>query len=387
MLKAQDAGSKHQVIPILPNDDVRDLAKKLTYWFSNSSLTTRFAPGTLTKTAWEHEIFGSQSLVPMEEVSEWIATHVQHQPMSRTAPDAALHSQQSRSQFLITTSAKKALAQSWRSLETATHASISEMRRFTRRWDKSGKADLFSAVRAFVACEVGLLQVPFNPMSDQFNRVKEMVERSQDDKQLITLDVEQVVRVDNTPLREKFESHCAGLNLAQPNRKLLLHGTPPGSLQAIIAGGFLLRSHTSWSPKWMQDQQMFGDGIYFTSVSSKAAQYCGGKLDNDGRTVQLLACEVELGDQLLLQEKNLELNYETIRHMGKHSVHGVEDFNALRNPEDAVYHQHQAYPSYVVVCRQERKPEAAKEQIRLQLLLAKRSVEYSKMENAEPIDG
>ena len=71
--------------------------------------------------------------------------------------------------------------------------------------------------------------------------------------------------------------------------RLLLHGTTP--LESIVFEGFKLPETTFWSGFWqsvgLSATRMFGDGIYFTPTSTKAA-LCSNLAQKDDTEITLL---------------------------------------------------------------------------------------------------
>jgi hypothetical protein len=80
-----------------------------------------------------------------------------------------------------------------------------------------------------------------------------------------------------------------------PNRRLLWHGSRITNFMGILSRGLHV------APKEApQTGYMFGKGIYFADVASKAAQYCHATPQRPWGL--LLLCEVALGKQHELQE-------------------------------------------------------------------------------------
>ncbi|XP_008552847.1 poly [ADP-ribose] polymerase 1 isoform X2 [Microplitis demolitor] len=95
------------------------------------------------------------------------------------------------------------------------------------------------------------------------------------------------------------------------NKKLLWHGTKISNICAILSNGLkispLNAKHTG---------HMFGKGIYFTNVVSKAANYSKTNVGQGSHQGILLLCEVALGNVMeLYNAKNIKL-----LPLGVHSV-------------------------------------------------------------------
>ncbi|KAL3314153.1 Poly [ADP-ribose] polymerase 2 [Cichlidogyrus casuarinus] len=71
------------------------------------------------------------------------------------------------------------------------------------------------------------------------------------------------------------------------NVRLLFHGTKLSAILSILENGFYLPE---------TEDGMFGKGVYFTDVSTKAARYTLSKDSPVGDSGYLLLCEVDLGN-------------------------------------------------------------------------------------------
>eukprot|EP00826_Nyctotherus_ovalis_P047843 TRINITY_DN556_c0_g3_i1.p1 TRINITY_DN556_c0_g3~~TRINITY_DN556_c0_g3_i1.p1 ORF type:complete len:187 (+),score=27.54 TRINITY_DN556_c0_g3_i1:189-749(+) len=97
-----------------------------------------------------------------------------------------------------------------------------------------------------------------------------------------------------------------------PNKRLLWHGSRTVSLPRILEQSLKVPS-----PEVPSARYLFGKGIYFHDISSKAANACRPSKENP--TVILLLCEVALGNM----QKAYEAKAFKRPPMGYHSVKGV----------------------------------------------------------------
>lgn len=122
-----------------------------------------------------------------------------------------------------------------------------------------------------------------------------------------TLQVEKIFEVDRGQEKATFQPF-----LCLPNRQLLWHGSRLTNFAGILSQG--LRIAPPEAPK---TGYMFGKGLYFADMSSKAANYCKATPKNpDGL---LLLCEVALGNQ----HKVSSATYVDAPPIPHHSVMGV----------------------------------------------------------------
>lgn len=128
--------------------------------------------------------------------------------------------------------------------------------------------------------------------------VKDHFERSIQEIHGRALVVKKVFKITNKPL---MEQHVKAINdaLGYGHPRQLFHGTTPKAAKAIAEKGFKL-------PKRKADN-MFGQGVYFASDSSKSAQDVYTK---KGGTV--LYCDVYLGEMHTIPGLT-----------AKHSLHGL----------------------------------------------------------------
>jgi len=77
---------------------------------------------------------------------------------------------------------------------------------------------------------------------------------------------------------------------ALPNRMLLWHGSRSTNYVGICTQGLRIAPPEAPITGWM-----FGKGVYFADVCSKAANYCKATRDRDEGMV--LLCEVALGNK------------------------------------------------------------------------------------------
>ncbi|KAL3314152.1 Poly [ADP-ribose] polymerase 2 [Cichlidogyrus casuarinus] len=123
-------------------------------------------------------------------------------------------------------------------------------------------------------------------------------------------------------------SAISELILAKPrlqgnNVRLLFHGTESAAILSIIKNGFYLPE---------TNDGMFGKGVYFTDVSTKATQYSfSGNIHSDSG--YLLLCEVDLGNMKETYEADkseLPKEYDSRACVGKYQPN-MEGFKQLGN--------------------------------------------------------
>jgi len=240
------------------------------------------------------------------------------------------------------------------------------MRRFiTRFCQRGGSKELVDAVRAFANTRECVERIPVSIATGDGARIKSLVEDAEhsDEHCHFRLHVESIVKLSNPDLEARCNEYCTREGAGNPTS--LFHGTKPSSLEAIATDGFQLRAKT-WYSALLDSKQMFGDGVYFTKHAHKAARYCGNETftassKNKERRIEMLLCRVFLGNQLTLTKANHDLNLAALQarqtesnFLSYHSVHGQEsqEKGGLHHSEDVIYHARQAYPEYVVTCRQ-----------------------------------
>ncbi|XP_055374911.1 poly [ADP-ribose] polymerase 1-like [Condylostylus longicornis] len=158
-------------------------------------------------------------------------------------------------------------------------------------------------------------------------------------------------------------------NMSFGNRKLLWHGTKRSNFQSILANGL-----STQPPSTARIHgKMFGDGIYFTDVVTKAAGYCETSR-SDPYGILILA-EVALGKHYYLKSAktvtDLKYGKKSVKGLGKykpdrtetvrteHHAHvplGKLQFNnsigtSLDYSEYIVYDDDQVYVEYLVLVK------------------------------------
>lgn len=133
------------------------------------------------------------------------------------------------------------------------------------------------------------------------------------------LNIMNIFKVDRALEDKRFEPFKT-----MPNRKLLWHGSRTTNFVGILSHGLKIAP-----PEAPATGYMFGKGIYFADMVSKAANYCC--TSNQKRDGLVLLCEVALGN---VNECTVAKNFTKLP-KDKHSVKGVGQ--TYPNPEESVF--------------------------------------------------
>ena len=174
------------------------------------------------------------------------------------------------------------------------------------------------------------------PLHDEFDGIKDFTL-----KYIVPLHnwfpiIERVERVENLPLQKAWWK--AKSELFDPVRdwSYKFHGTDNNAIQNICFGsGFRL-------PK-QSKRNMFGQGVYFASNSSKSAQEIYTKKSN-----KLLVCKVLLGKSLAATTAMNTLTPEEMKKKGYDSLYAAAGTCELKNDEFIIYDPALALPAYIV---------------------------------------
>lgn len=150
--------------------------------------------------------------------------------------------------------------------------------------------------------------------------------------------VTKIEKVRNPKLQLKFVETQRDLIWPMAPTQLLFHGTSDDGIQGIVEKGFQLPS--------VDKRNMFGQGIYFATDSSKSAQKIYTKGSN-----KLLLCEVLLGRTLMVQRAQADLNKMKINKKGYDSLFSKREGIATGGTmydEFVVYDPYQAITRYIV---------------------------------------
>ncbi|XP_055374937.1 poly [ADP-ribose] polymerase 1-like [Condylostylus longicornis] len=107
------------------------------------------------------------------------------------------------------------------------------------------------------------------------------------------------------------------------NRKLLWHGTPLSNYASILSRGLSIKP----PPNVQVTGKMFGDGIYFADVVTKAAQYC--KADTSNPYGILILAQVALGKEYV-RTRSEHVDNNSLP-FGKNSVKGIGRYQHNEN--------------------------------------------------------
>eukprot|EP01018_Ginkgo_biloba_P035956 Gb_31147 [translate_table: standard] len=150
--------------------------------------------------------------------------------------------------------------------------------------------------------------------------------------------VTKIEKVSNVDMQIKFLE--AQRDLISPNEstQLLFHGTDDNAIQSIIKKGFKLPAKNK--------KNMFGQGCYFATDSTKSAQQMYTKGSN-----KLLLCEVHLGHTWTVQEPYPDMDLEKIRKRGYDSIFSKrkgKNTGGTLYDEFVIYDTKQAIVRYIV---------------------------------------
>lgn len=148
-------------------------------------------------------------------------------------------------------------------------------------------------------------------------------------------------KVDIPKHKDKF-NHYVGVYKHDFDSRYLIHGTRCSSVIPIIEQGIKIRP----SGNYHFSGKVYGDGIYFSEVTSKSLGYTG--YDNDK---VLLIYKVFVGNPYVYKGwyrgNSFELTYDQLKQRGYDSTF-VEAGNGLLNSEIIVYREEQCYLEYIV---------------------------------------
>ena len=147
--------------------------------------------------------------------------------------------------------------------------------------------------------------------------------------------ITRIERVTNPKLELAFNQ--AKLELFDPTRPedRKFHGTGDEGVKNICFGdGFRLPEASR--------NNMFGQGVYFSSISSKSARELYTKNSN-----KLLLCKVLLGKSMTAKRAMNELTPASMKKLGYDSLYAPAG-NLVKNDEFVVYNPKQALPAYII---------------------------------------
>jgi poly [ADP-ribose] polymerase len=148
-------------------------------------------------------------------------------------------------------------------------------------------------------------------------------------------------KVDVPKHKDKFNQYVGNFKHDFDSRHLI-HGTRCSSVIPIIEQGLKIRPSGNFS----FSGKAYGEGIYFSEVTSKSLGYTG--YDNDK---VLLIYKVFVGNPYVYKGwyrgNDFELTYDQLKQRGYDSTF-VEAGNGLLNSEIIVYREEQCYLEYIV---------------------------------------
>ena len=191
-----------------------------------------------------------------------------------------------------------------------------------------GKCKIWVATR-------GVKAMPITEDKDalEFSSIREQVEKLTPPEDGLAFRVNEILRVQNHTLDQKFRMRRSQLFDPSARTTLKFHaGNQP--TDQILKEGFLIPTRPG----------PYGLGVIFSSDISVAYHT---------EAVRFLLCEVAIGRSTTLHnEEDRGTTYEVLQHMGYDSVisrtSAHPTFDQLE--ENIVYHPHQAIPRYLVTC-------------------------------------
>ena len=131
------------------------------------------------------------------------------------------------------------------------------------------------------------------------------------------------------------------------NTRKLWHGTRAGNLLSILHKGMIIQPSSSQ----VVTGRMFGNGLYFSDISTKALNYSYGTWNKVGlskkRRYYALICNVLLGKQFLADQTYFN-NSNYYHKKGYNSTFAKSGTLGLLNNEMIVYNSNQVAPRYLV---------------------------------------
>jgi len=147
--------------------------------------------------------------------------------------------------------------------------------------------------------------------------------------------ITKIERVVNPKLEKEWWEAKSRLFDPARGEERKFHGTGEDGVQGICFGdGFRLPAPST--------NNMFGQGIYFASNSSKSARDLYTKGSN-----KLLLCKVLLGKSYTAHSAKNDLTPQKVKQMGFDSVY-APPYSSVQNDEFIVYDPRQALPSYII---------------------------------------
>lgn len=129
------------------------------------------------------------------------------------------------------------------------------------------------------------------------------------------------------------------------NGQMLWHGTRVGNILSIMKNGMkIIKSNTN-----IITGRMFGDGLYFSDISTKALNYSLGTWNGVGlgnkNKYYAIICSVYMGKMFTLKDESNVSKYPVSNYDSTFAPKGIKN---LRNNEMIVYNENQVIPMYLV---------------------------------------
>eukprot|EP01018_Ginkgo_biloba_P039120 Gb_11774 [translate_table: standard] len=179
---------------------------------------------------------------------------------------------------------------------------------------------------------------PTGETAAEYFQVKDRTEKFIQEGHEEDLFVTKIEKVLNPKLQIKFLEAQRDLFSPEKPTQQLFHGTDDGGVGGITKDGFRLPA--------INKNNMFGQGCYFATDSSKGAQKIYTKGSN-----KLLLCDVLLGRTWTVQKDYPDMDLEKIKKKGYDSLfskRGGRGTGGTLYDEYVVYNPYQAIPRYIV---------------------------------------
>jgi serine/threonine protein kinase len=306
-------------------------------------LQTEFAMPA--KQMWERAVFGDSPRLALSDLKTWILS--------------------AQPGLTIDENTWAVFQQTVQSYRKPGFVSLPGLVRFANQHDP-GNGDLIPAMLNFIRLQAQGSLKRLADTSVEFRRVERMVRTSMSKvHHPFTLELRKLEEVKNVKLLATYNEAKQDIGERQKRRfhpvtdsTLLFHGTTPRALANIVVNGFRIPEKTfgRWLSQTvgLEAKPMFGSGVYFTDVSTKAALYANLNKTTSG-DIKLLLCDVVLGDSDEKMTASYATNFEACTRAGFDSVHGRASTrqNGINHDEFIVYQPEQAMPRYVATCHLE----------------------------------
>ena len=156
-----------------------------------------------------------------------------------------------------------------------------------------------------------------------------------------------ILKVDNAPLREKFNACCKELNIQEKDKHLFFHGSRSANFWSIFSTGLKIFPNAT-------NGRMYGNGIYFAPLARKSLGYTDfrGSYWSHGsqKLGYLMLFNVAMGRDVNPDNWSRgRLSYNDLHTAGYDSCWArAGSYGYLRNEECIVYREDQCCPEYLI---------------------------------------